>query len=571
MKRKRIFSTCGCVLAMGMAISSVSVQAAVYSNIQSSVTKPQTQVGDGLFDYCSDEVKEFAKNFNKDEVFSLAYRQDGETRIDVATFDADEIQAFFDAMSSIKVKNVTTERSSDCDDIFYFTFADASAYRISFNGHHLEANGLCYEISGDEDLWKLANALLKNGDDENDQIDNLETKNQDDVDNSGVINSEKETVGNTNSGKNNPGIGGIIGSVNGKGMTTDETGEEVGDASAAVPYTLTSIIDQETNETVARCYAPSDYTIEHQIMWWGDGKWQSPASPVQVQIQASDSNMMYQMAYMSDVQYMYDEMYAQQGLYEEGALFYNTYPQLTPMYASGYADFIISSLVTDTDITIEEEEEVTAEQEDILTELAQQCYDEQQTAVQSGGLVAIDGVACTASDRTYSFMLDGIDYRAKVVTMTKIIQFSMTQAAGYSDTYYVWNAPYTYIYMTPTAAFEKGLDDFNLFMLNTKVSDGFIIASSNLSTQLIAQISNGTQSTQTPGDYFKSELEKQPDTYDTESFCDYILSQNAYETADGSTIKLPNIYDYVYEGDDGKIYAGNTADQPAGSTRLYAK
>ena len=46
MKRKRIFSTGGCVLAMGMAISSVSVQAAVYSNIQSSVTKPQTQAGD---------------------------------------------------------------------------------------------------------------------------------------------------------------------------------------------------------------------------------------------------------------------------------------------------------------------------------------------------------------------------------------------------------------------------------------------------------------------------------------------------------------------------------------------
>ena len=135
--------------------------------------------------------------------------------------------------------------------------------------------------------------------------------------------------------------------------------------------------------------------------------------------------------------------------------------------------------------------------EEHVHRLAQQCYDEQQTAVQSGGLVVIDGVACTASDRTYSFMLDGIDYRAKVVTMTKIIQFSMTQAAGYSDTYYVWNAPYTYIYMTPTAAFEKGLDDFNLFMLNTKVSDGFIIASSNLSTQLIAQISNGTQSAQT--------------------------------------------------------------------------
>lgn len=341
MKRKRVFSTCGCVLAMGMAISAVSVQAAVYSSIQSSVTKPQAQAGDGLFDYCSDEVKEFAKNFNKDEVFSLAYRQDGETRIDVATFDADEIQAFFDAMSSIKVKNVTTERSSDCDDIFYFTFADASAYRISFNGHHLEANGLCYEISGDEKLWKLANALLKNGDDEDDQIDNLETKNQDDTDKSGVINSK-----NGNEGVKNPGIGGIVGNIGNDAKNNNTNGDaaNLADPDAVVSYTLTSIVDQETNETVARCYAPSDYTIEHQIMWWGDGKWQSPASPVQVQIQASDSNMMYQMAYMSDVQYMYDEMYAQQGLYEEGALFYNTYPQLTPMYASGYADLGVRTL-----------------------------------------------------------------------------------------------------------------------------------------------------------------------------------------------------------------------------------
>ena len=565
MKRKRIFSTCGCVLAVGMAISSVSVQAAVYSNIQSSVTKPQTQAGDGLFDYCSDEVKEFAKNFNKDEVFSLACRQDGETRIDVATFDADEIQAFFDAMSSIKVKNVTTERSSDCDDIFYFTFADASAYRISFNGHHLEANGLCYEISGDEDLWKLANALLKNGDDENDQIDNLETKNQDDTDKSGVINSK-----NGNEGAKNPGIGGIVGNIGNDAKNNNTNGDAANsaDPDAVVSYTLTSIVDQETNETVARCYAPSDYTIEHQIMWWGDGKWQSPASPVQVQIQASSADMMYQMAYMSNVVYTYSESYAQNGWYEPGSLYYNTYVMLTPMYASGYADFIISSLVTNTDITIEAEEEVTAEQEEELNRLAQQVYDYNSD---DNGLVNLDGVACTASDRTYSFQLEGIDYRAKVVTMTCINQFTSKPGAGFSDTYYTWSAPYTYVYMTPTDAFEKGLDSFDLFLLNTKVSDGFSIAVNNLSTQLIAQITNGTQSAQSPDDYFKSEMAKQPDTYDAESFCDYILSQNAYETSDGSTIKLPNIYDYVYEGDDGKIYAGNTADQPAGSTRLYAK
>ena len=489
-------------------------------------------------------------------------------------------------MSAIKVKKITTERSTDSDDIFYFTFADASAYRIAFNGHHLETNGICYEISGDSELWKLADALLQDQEVTSDEIDSLRTKNSDGMDQSGKINSENETTGNVNSGsvnseknsseKTNPGIGGIIGTINGSGTTTtDENGDanvNAGtDTNLAVPYMLTSIIDQDSNETVARCYAPADYTIEHQILWWGQGKWQSPGSPVQVNIQAASSDKMYQMAYMSSVQYIYDEMYAQQGLYEEGALFYNTYPQLTPMYASGYADFIISSLVTDTDITIEAEEEVTADQESKLNELAQQTYDEHLSSAQAGGQVNVDGVVCTASDRTYSFLLDGIDYRAKVVTMTNITQFSMTQAAGYSDTYYVWSAPYTYVYMTPAAAFEKGLDSFELFLLNTKVSDGFTIAADNLSIQLIAQITNGTQSAQSPDDYFKSEMERRPDTYDAESFCDYILSQNAYETADGSTIKLPNTYDYVYEGDDGKIYAGNTADQPAGSTRLYAK
>lgn len=600
-RMKKNFRVYGVILAAGVFASSGVVQAAGITNgamnraqIENIMQMPdlvqalnfaQTQSGDGLFDYCDEDVREFAKNFDKNEVFSLAYRRDGETRIDVSTSDPDEIQAFFDAMSAIKVKKITTERSTDSDDIFYFTFADASAYRIAFNGHHLETNGICYEISGDSELWKLADALLQNGEDDTDEMDSLENSNSSGNNlgrdgNLGVTNVGNVGTENLNSGTNkNPGIG-IIGNINGNGNNENKNTENETDnantnsntdSNADGSYMLTSIIDQDTNATVARCYAPSDYTIEHQLSWWGSGKWQSPSSPVQVNIQAASSDLMYQMAYMSEVAYVYDEMYAQQGLYEEGALFYNTYPQLTTMYASGYADFIISSLITDTDITIEAEEEVTQEQEAKLNDLAQQIYDEQLAAAQAGGQVTVDGVACTSADRTYSFLLDGIEYRAKVVTMTNIVQFSTTASAGYSDTYCVWTAPYTYVYMAPTAAFEKGLDNFDLFLLNTKVSDGFTIAASNLSIQLIAQITNGTQSAQSPDDYFKSEMERQPETYDAESFCDYILSQNAYETADGSTIKLPNTYDYVYEGDDGKIYAGNTADQPAGSTRLYAK
>ena len=57
-----------------------------------------------------------------------------------------------------------------------------------------------------------------------------------------------------------------------------------------------------------------------------------------------------------------------------------------------------------------------------------------------------------------------------------------------------------------------------------------------------------------------------------ESFCDYILSQNAYRTSDGSTIKLPNIYTIMcIGGDDGKIYAKYGRSSKQSSTRLYAK
>ena len=486
-----VFASSGVVQAAGMADRTASfVQTTNFAQasnavqtsglIQNMQLLSQTQSGDGLFDYCDEDVREFAKNFDKNEVFSLAYRKDGEMRIDVSTSDPDEIQAFFDAMSAIKVKKVTTERSTDSDDIFYFTFADASAYRIAFNGHHLEANGICYEISGDSELWRLADELLQNGEDDTDEMDSLENSNSSGnsssrTGKSGIINSETENTGNSNAGNSNsdtnknPGIS-IIGNINGNGNNGNGTDNENAntnsntDSNSAVPYMMTSIVDQDTNVTVARCYAPADYTVEHQLLWWGSGKWQSPSSPIQINIQAASSDLMYQMAYMSEVAYVYDEMYAQQGLYEEGALFYNTYPQLTPMYASGYADFIISSLITDTDITIEAEEEVTKEQENKLNDLAQQTYEEQLAAVQVGGQVTVDGVVCTSADRTYSFLLEGIEYRAKVVTMTKIVQFSTTASAGYSDTYCVWTAPYTYVYMTPTAAFEKGLDNFNLFV-----------------------------------------------------------------------------------------------------------
>lgn len=96
-----------------------------------------------------------------------------------------------------------------------------------------------------------------------------------------------------------------------------------------------------------------------------------------------------------------------------------------------------------------------------------------------------------------------------------------------------------------------------------------MIATQKLSLALENAITSGT-SPSIDQDEISDILGTGDGTYDTEEFCDYILSQNSYTTSDGKVVKVPNSYDYVYEGEDGNIYVSNSTDQPAGSTRLYA-
>ena len=58
--------------------------------------------------------------------------------------------------------------------------------------------------------------------------------------------------------------------------------------------------------------------------------------------------------------------------------------------------------------------------------------------------------------------------------------------------------------------------------------------------------------------------------YDDERVTDYIFDQNDYTLEDGSHVKVSTGYSYVWEGDNGNVYASNSLfDQPGGSTQLY--
>ena len=59
------------------------------------------------------------------------------------------------------------------------------------------------------------------------------------------------------------------------------------------------------------------------------------------------------------------------------------------------------------------------------------------------------------------------------------------------------------------------------------------------------------------------------DDYSEERFSDYIFDQNDYTLSDGSHVKVPTNYEYVWEGDNGMVYYSDSAfAQPGGSTQL---
>ena len=60
------------------------------------------------------------------------------------------------------------------------------------------------------------------------------------------------------------------------------------------------------------------------------------------------------------------------------------------------------------------------------------------------------------------------------------------------------------------------------------------------------------------------------DDYNDERFTEYLFDQDDYTLSDGTHVKVPTSCPYVYEGDNGNVYASRSAlDQPGGSTQLY--
>ena len=340
-------------------------------------------------------------------------------------------------------------------------------------------------------------------------------------------------------------------------------------------YKVESVRDNSTGKTAARCYVPADYTVNGDVIWCG--QWQSAAAPAQIYLTAisPDANTLLGFCSMVDYEHILD--------YSMGGVSYNQHqdgafdamsmvPMLHFMKAEEYCDYMTESIMDGKLAVLVGQTELTAEQQKILEELANENYRENQQLIQGTGF-NVDGSYYGAAERTYSLTLDQIPFRFTLLTVVRGTQISSSMDMIYgtaNSSFVAWESPFTFFMLTPENEYESSYKDYEQFVLNTAVTDQFVQAFTDARTQIMQN--SGSSSMSQIDDYCQDSVSSSmgyDSTYNTERFTDYIFSQNDYTLQDGDHVKIPTSYDYVYADDRGNVYVSNYMDQSAGTTQLY--
>lgn len=208
-----------------------------------------------------------------------------------------------------------------------------------------------------------------------------------------------------------------------------------------------------------------------------------------------------------------------------------------------------------------------SEYQPALQSLARAKYDALKASEGMTAGLTVDGVAFTADMCGFTCMLNGEVYNVVVATVIDATQMTLSMnmiTAMLQETEILWSPLYTYMLSCPASETERLLPAFEAFMKNTTVSDQFMRANEKLADQLrtIVVESRSSYISQTLGELLSGE-----DTYNDDRYTDYIFDQNDYTLSDGTRVKIPTSYEYVYEGDNNTVYFSSSAFQETG-TRL---
>lgn len=264
----------------------------------------------------------------------------------------------------------------------------------------------------------------------------------------------------------------------------------------------------------------------------------------------------------------------------------DSYDQSTMMHTLHYrtadqaCDLMVNVLFGNAGHTFLYEAEKTAEETAFL-EKFRQLYLENRREGLAGQIreigiqnMELKGVDLTAAERIYR----SGSKRTSVAILANGFETYTTITDGYYMDVIDWSMNCLYAMQADDALFDQYYPAFTVFRMNTGISQEYSAMTNLHSTYLqnyLMELKNGNPNPPDPTndmDKATADTVKTGDTYSAmEGWSDTIQDRNDYETGDGSHVKVPTLYDHVYEGDDGRIYAqiGNSMDPPYGSKELY--
>ncbi len=327
---------------------------------------------------------------------------------------------------------------------------------------------------------------------------------------------------------------------------------------------------------VGRCAVPTGYGVQSAISYCGAG--QSLGYPMQLGVDAFSADGRTQLSYGSAASYIQILESTMNGAVvatqQDGQMDETTLTMMMTLKSPGeYADMMISALFPDAQITATGDAELPSDIQALLTERMQQRYDLTSSLFASDPSTTVDDAYCDVVERSYRFEKDGESYCATICTAVDAVQITQSYDTGILNvrlSYIAWDVPGITLVVAPESEWDSAQVAFELFTLNTSASAAFQQANLDLSNQIRESVL-ANRSLSSAENTCRSAVSDLTDSSidSTERFCDYILSQNGYTLPDGSSVKIPLEYDYVYGDANGNLYASTSpSDIPAGMDAL---
>lgn len=316
---------------------------------------------------------------------------------------------------------------------------------------------------------------------------------------------------------------------------------------------------------VGQCMAPAGYTVTATPDICGSTR--SVTDPMGIAVIATSPDKRIMMTYESSSTYI--EIVSSTALgqtyrvHQDGVFDTETMTMMAKyMSTTDYARAYLNGVFPGVEMTYTGSADLSAYQQ-ALEKYAQAKYNQLISANPEAMGMSVDGVSVYAEICGFTCTINGETYYIAVGTQIDAVQMTMglqTLMGAVTETEIVWSPMCTYMLASPATEAAGIFPAFEVFMDNTTVSDQFIKANQKLANELRQIVVNARM--ETGKNYSMNVLNdaaSSGETYDEDRFSDYIYDQNDYTLSDGTHVKIPTNYEYVYEGDNNVVYFSDSA------------